>query len=160
MEDKLEKYWRRLFYLRPLAEPTALDLSELDYFGVFRVKDPLDPDRRLWHIYSCSQPEILEVGDKIRQKYGKKNVWEIYRKPTYSRVGLRSTVRKHFSDLKWITSGNLLEAPAKSHYTDERVIKDVSDLFEKEQSRLFEYIMVQNDWYKRYNDQKPWGRSC
>ncbi|XP_020801488.1 uncharacterized protein LOC110178629 isoform X2 [Drosophila serrata] len=155
LEDKLEKYWRRLFYLRPLAEPTGLDLSELEYFGVFSVRDPLAPDRRLWHIYSCTQPEIPELGNKIRQKYGKKNVWEIYRKSTYSAVGFRSIVRKHFSHLKWITNGNLLEAPAKSHYNDERVVRDVSDLYEREQRRLFDYIMVQHDWFKRYNDQKP-----
>nr|XP_017024593.1 uncharacterized protein LOC108076320 isoform X2 [Drosophila kikkawai] len=155
LEDKLEKYWRRLFYLQPLSEPTALDLSELDYFGVFSVRDPLAPDRRLWHIYSCSQPEILQVGDKIRQKYGKKNVWEIYQKPIYSGVGFRSIVKRHFSNLKWITEGNLLEAPEKSHYNDERVLKDVGDLHNKEQRRLFDYIMVQHDWFRRYNDQKP-----
>ncbi|XP_017039112.1 uncharacterized protein LOC108086645 [Drosophila ficusphila] len=155
LEDKLEKYWRRLFYLQPLAESTSLDLSELEYFGVFSVKDPQATDRKLWYIYCCFQPEIAEVVEKVRQKYGKKNVHEVYRKPTFSGVGFRRTVRDYFSHLKWITKGHLLEAPANSYYNDVRIVKTVAELHDKEQRRLFDCIMEQHNWFKKYNDQKP-----
>ncbi|KAH8348174.1 hypothetical protein KR084_004962, partial [Drosophila pseudotakahashii] len=154
-EDKLEKYWRRLFYLQPIAEPTPLDPCAVEYFGVFSITDPQATDRKLWYIYCCLKSEIPEVVERIRQKYGKKNVCEIYQKPTFSGVGLRRSVRDYFSNLKWFASGNLLEAPPNSHYSDERVVKMILDLHAKEQRRIFDYVMVQHDWFKRYNDQKP-----
>ncbi|XP_017132989.1 uncharacterized protein LOC108149731 [Drosophila elegans] len=153
--DKLEKYCRRLFYMDPVAEPTPLDPSAIEYFGVFSVRDPQAPDRKLWYIYYCSQPDISDVVDKVRQKFGRKNVYEIYQKPTFSGVGFRRIVKDYFSHLKWISRGNLLEAPSKSYYNDKKVVKTVSELHYKEQRRLFDYIMVQHDWFKRCNDQKP-----
>ncbi|XP_016928479.4 uncharacterized protein [Drosophila suzukii] len=155
LEDKLEKYWRRLFYLQPNAEPTPLDPCTVEYFGVFSISDPQAAGRKLWCIYCCRKPEIADVVESLRQKYGKKNVYEIYQKPTFSGVGFRKIVKDYFSELKWLASGNLLEAPPNSYYNDERFVKTVSDLHDKEQRRLFDYIMVQHDWFKRYNDQKP-----
>ncbi|XP_050744125.1 uncharacterized protein LOC108022496 isoform X2 [Drosophila biarmipes] len=155
LEDKLEKYWRRLFYLQPKAGPTPLDPGTVEYFGVFGITDPQAADRKLWYIYCCRKPEIPEVGERIRHKYGKKNVHEIYRRATFSGVGFRRIVKDYFSHLKWFVSGNLLEAPPKSYFNDERFVKTISDLNGKEQRRLFDYIMVQHDWFKRYNDQKP-----
>ncbi|XP_052840199.1 uncharacterized protein LOC128254888 [Drosophila gunungcola] len=153
--DKLEKYCRRLFYIDPVAEPTPLDSSAIEHFGVLSVRVPQAPDRKLWYIYYCSHPDISDVVDKVRQKFGRKNVYEIYQKPTFSGVGLCRIVKDYFSQLKWISRGNLLEAPLNTYYNDERVVKSVSELHEKEQRRLFDYIMVQHDWFKRCNDQKP-----
>ncbi|XP_016979751.1 uncharacterized protein LOC108045074 [Drosophila rhopaloa] len=155
LEDKLEKYCRRLFYMQPVSEPTPLDPSAMEYFGVFSVKDPQATDRKLWYIYYCLRPEISGAVEKVRQKFGRKNVYEIYQKLTFSGVGFHKIVKDYFCHLKWISRGNLLEAPPISYYNDEKVVKTVSELHDKEQRRLFDYIMDQHDWFKRYNDQKP-----
>ncbi|KAH8306009.1 hypothetical protein KR018_010294 [Drosophila ironensis] len=155
MEDKLDKYCRRLFYLESKLHPAPTDLSCLEYFGVFRITNPLEPNRKLWLTYSCLQSEIPEVGDKVRRKYGKKHVCELLRKPVYSGFGVRRTVSDYFSNLKWATKGNFLEAPAQSHYNDERMTKTINNLLDKEQKRLYDYMMTHHDWFKRYNDQKP-----
>ncbi|XP_017068713.1 uncharacterized protein LOC108106259 [Drosophila eugracilis] len=154
-EDKLEKYWRRLFYLQPKSETTPLDSCTIEYFGVLSIRDPSATERKLWHIYYCMKPDISDVVNKIREKYGKKNVYEIYQKPIFSGVGFRKIVKDYFSNLKWTTSGNLLEAPPNSYYSDEKFVKTVSNLHYKEQKRIYGYIMEQHNWYKRCNDQKP-----
>ncbi|KAH8401481.1 hypothetical protein KR009_005772, partial [Drosophila setifemur] len=155
MEDKLEKYWRRMFYLRPKLEPTPLDSLGFEYFGVLRIKDTSNPQRNLWFIYSCPQFKIAETMEKERRKYGKKNVIEIFRKPVYSGPGFRAIVRDYFSSLKWFIRGNVLEAPPKSYFNDEKFVKTVNSFHEKETRRIYDYIMIQHDWYRRYNDQKP-----
>ncbi|KAH8232814.1 hypothetical protein KR026_000695, partial [Drosophila bipectinata] len=155
MEDKMEKYWRRMFYLDPKLEPTPLELSTLEYFGAFRIINPNDPKKKHWLIYNCLHSEIAEKVEKVRQKYGKKNVYEIIRKPVYSGWGFRKTVKDHFLNLRWMASGSLLEAPETSYYNDERFVKTVNNLLSGENRRIYDYIMEHHQWFKRYNDQKP-----
>lgn len=155
MEDKIEKCWRRMFYLDPKLEPTPLELSALEYFGVFRIINPVDPNRKQWVIYNCLRSEIAENVEKVCQKYGKKNVFEIFRKPVYSGLGFRKIVRDYFLNLRWKTNGCLLEAPVNSYYNDEKFIKNVNSLLVGEQRRIYDYVMKHHQWFKRNNDQKP-----
>ncbi|EDV37592.2 uncharacterized protein Dana_GF19839 [Drosophila ananassae] len=155
LEDKMEKYWRRMFYLDPKLEPTPLELSELEYFGAFRIINPLDPKRKHWLIYSCLHSEIAENVEKVRRKYGKKNVFEIVRKPVYSGLGFRKIVRDYFVNLRWKANGGFLEAPENSYYNDEKFVKSVNNLLDVEHRRIYDYIMGHLEWFKRYNDQKP-----
>ncbi|XP_033155019.1 uncharacterized protein LOC117137607 isoform X2 [Drosophila mauritiana] len=155
MDDKLEKYWRRLFYMKSVAEPTPLDPDTIEYFGIFSIDEPNVATQKRWYIYYGLRSERLKVLERIRKKYGNRNVREIFLIATFSGVGFHKIVREYFSNLKWFTSRNLLEAPLNSYYNDERLVKTVSDLHNKEQKRIFDYIMIQHDWFRRYNDQKP-----
>ncbi|XP_001975612.3 uncharacterized protein LOC6549394 [Drosophila erecta] len=155
MDDKLEKYWRRLFYMQPIAEPTPLDPEAIEYFGVFSINESPVATQKRWYIYYGLRSERLRVMERTRKKYGKKHVREIFQIATFSGVGFHKIVREYFCNLKWFTSRNILEAPLNSYYNDERLVKTVSDLHKKELKRIFDYIMIQHDWFKRYNDQKP-----
>ncbi|EDW91044.2 uncharacterized protein Dyak_GE12302 [Drosophila yakuba] len=153
-DNKMEKYWRRLFYMQPIAGSTPLDSDTIEYFGIFSISESHVATQKRWYIYYGLRSERLKVMERIRKKYGKKHVWEIFQIATFSGVGFHKIVREYFCNLKWFTSRNLLEAPLNSHYNDERLVKTVSDLNSKELRRIFDYIMIQHDWFKRYNDQK------
>lgn len=141
----------KIFYVKPnVTENTKCDVSIIEYFGVFSLTDLRAPDRKLWYVYYCKKPEIDETVDRIFQKYGKKNVCEIFRKPVFSGVSLRSRVKKHFSELKWYVKGNLLEAPPKSHCNEERMMKIMMDLYHDEQKMLYNYIGMSHNAFNRY----------
>lgn len=141
----------KIFYMkRDYTQDTKCDPSIVEYFGVFSLTDVRAPDRKLWYVYYCKKSEIDETMDRIFQKYGKKNVCEIFRKPVFSGLSLRSRVKKHFSELKWYVKGNLLEAPPKSLYNEERMIKAISDLYCDEQKMLYNYIGMKHNAFNRY----------
>lgn len=141
----------KIFYIkRDYTQDTKCDPSTVEFFGVFSLTDLRAPDRKLWYVYYCKKSEIDETVDRIFQKYGKKNVCEIFRKPVFSGVSLRSRVKKHFSELKWYVKGNILEAPPKSLYNEERMIKAMSDLYYDEQKMLYNYIGMKHSAFSRY----------
>ncbi|KAI8038558.1 hypothetical protein M5D96_008465 [Drosophila gunungcola] len=76
-------------------------------------------------------------------------MFDLYRTPVFSGAALRVAVKKHFSELKWFTTGSLLEAPPKSHFNDERVVKTIVDLHHLEQQRLYNYVMGKSKWFRR-----------
>ncbi|KAH8394705.1 hypothetical protein KR222_002082, partial [Zaprionus bogoriensis] len=149
--EQFEEHLHRMFYIkRDYSAETNCDPSIVEYFGVFGLTDVRAPERKLWYVYYCKKPEIDETVERIFQKYGKKNVCEIFRKPVLSGVSLRSRVKKHFHELKWYVKGNLLEAPPKSHYNVERMMKSMSDLYHDEQKMLYNYIGMKHNCYTRY----------
>ncbi|XP_034111180.1 uncharacterized protein LOC117572456 isoform X1 [Drosophila albomicans] len=150
-EEEFEAYLHRIFYIKPYTEESKCDPSIVEYFGVFSLTDIRAPERKLWYIYYCKQPDIDETVDRIFQKYGKKNVCELFRKPIFSGVSLRTRVKTHFSELKWYVKGNLLEAPPKSHYNDERMAKTITDLYNDERKMLYNYICMKHNAFSRYN---------
>ncbi|KAL7738227.1 hypothetical protein ACLKA6_006560 [Drosophila palustris] len=150
-EEEFERHLHNIFYVKQNAEETKCDPSIIEYFGVLALTDVRAPERKLWYIYYCKQPDIDETVERIFQKYGKKNMCELFRKPIYSGVSLRSRVKKHFAELKWYVKGNLLEAPPKSHYNDERMAKAISDLYFEERKMLYDYICMSHKVYHRYS---------
>ncbi|XP_015034172.2 uncharacterized protein LOC26529021 [Drosophila willistoni] len=149
-EDKFEKHLRVLFYMNPLPENPKCDTSKLEFFGVLRLKDVLKPERNLWCIYHCRQPDIDRTIDALLEKYGKKNMCEIFRKPIFKGAALRAAVKKYFTDLKWFVKGNLLEAPPKRHFNDDRVIKCLTDVYNIERQKLHNFVVMQLHWGNQY----------
>ncbi|XP_016946936.1 uncharacterized protein LOC108022494 [Drosophila biarmipes] len=150
LEEEIDNHLRRIFYIKPKADSPKCNPYIVEFFGVLSLTDLRAPERKLWVIYYCKQPELDKTVDEIHQKYGKKNMFDLYRTPVFSGAALRASVKKHFAGLKWFTNGNLLEAPPKSHFNDERVVKTIADLHHQEQQRLYNYVMVKNMWFKRY----------
>ncbi|XP_017132991.1 uncharacterized protein LOC108149732 [Drosophila elegans] len=150
LEEEIDSHLRRIFYIKP-KESAPLNPYIVEFFGVLSLKDLRAPERKLWVIYYCKQPELDKTVDEIHQKYGKKNMFDLYRTPVFSGAALRVAVKKHFSELKWFTTGSLLETPPKSHFNDERVVKTIVDLHHLEQQRLYNYVMVKNKWFRQYN---------
>ncbi|XP_017146441.1 uncharacterized protein LOC108158543 [Drosophila miranda] len=149
--EEFDKHLRYVLHMKPKEDPPKCNTYVVEFFGVLSLTDLRAPERKLWYIYYCKQSDIDQTVDQIHQKYGKKNMYDLFRKPVFSGAGLRASVKKHFSELKWFTKGNLLEAPPKSHFNDERVCKTITDLYNIEQQRLYNYVMVKNQWYWRYN---------
>ncbi|XP_070069847.1 uncharacterized protein [Drosophila takahashii] len=150
LEEEIDNHLRRVFYIKPNGDSPKMNPYIVEFFGVLSLNDLRAPERKLWVIYFCKQPELDKTVDEIHQKYGKKNMFDLYRTPVFSGAALRASVKKHFSGLKWFTNGNLLEAPPKSHFNDERVVKTITDLHHQEQQRLYNYVMVKHMWYHRY----------
>ncbi|EDV56013.2 uncharacterized protein LOC6549395 [Drosophila erecta] len=148
--EEIDNHLRRLFYIKPKAENPKLNPYVVEFFGVLSLTDLRAPQRKLWVIYYAKQPDLDKTVDEIHEKYGKKNMFDMYRTPVFSGAALRDSVKKHFSNLKWFTKGNLLEAPPKSHFNDERVVKTITDLHHLEHQRLYNYVMVKNMWFSRY----------
>ncbi|XP_030243925.1 uncharacterized protein LOC115564123 isoform X2 [Drosophila navojoa] len=150
-DDEFEKYLHRLFYVTPTEETSKCDPSNIEYFGVLSLTDVRSPDRKLWYIYYSKQPEVDETLNRIFHKYGKKNMCEIFRKPTFSGVGLRDRVKRHFQDKKWYVKGNILEAPPKSPYNDDRMLKMITELYNDERKMLYNYICMTHDSFIKYH---------
>ncbi|ALC41776.1 CG33469, partial [Drosophila busckii] len=148
-DNEFAPYLRRIFYLKPEKEIEA-DASAIEYFGVFNLTDVRAPERKLWYVYYCKKSEIDDTVDRIFQKYGKKNLCEIFRKPVFSGLSLRSRVKSHFSEQKWYVKGNLLEAPPKGRYNDERMAKAIGDLYNAEQLKIYNYIGMKYNQNKSY----------
>ncbi|EDW00853.1 uncharacterized protein LOC6559722 isoform X3 [Drosophila grimshawi] len=136
-DDKFEKYLHKLFYVPPNYE---YDPSVVEIFGVLSLTDVRQPDRKLWYLYHCKQTEVDETLDRIFKKYGKKNMREIFRKRTFSGVGLRERVKAHFANKKLYVKEKLIEAPRNSSFNDDKVIKHVTELYDEERRLLFEYV--------------------
>ncbi|XP_030388434.1 uncharacterized protein LOC115634696 [Scaptodrosophila lebanonensis] len=150
-EDRFEEYLRRIFYLKSAEEIKRTNSSVVEYFGVLSLTDFRRPERKLWYLFYCPQSRIVETLDQLQTKYGKKNICEIFRKPVFSGVGMRAVVKKHFSEMKWYTNGNLIEAPPKSYYDDKRMLKTLTDLYNLERKKLYNYISMKHNHFKRYN---------
>jgi len=140
----------KIFNVTQTNEKTECDPSIIEYFGVLGLTDVNAPERKLWYIYYCKQPEIDQTVDRIFQKYGKKNLCELFRKPVFCGVSMRTRVKKHFAGLRWYVKGNLLEAPPKSHMTDERMAKAINDLYFEERKMLYDYICMKHNYYCGY----------
>ncbi|KAH8232817.1 hypothetical protein KR026_000696, partial [Drosophila bipectinata] len=151
LESEIDNHLKRIFYIKPNGVPLNSKPFVVEFFGVLSLTDMRAPDRKLWVIYHCKQPDLDKTVDEIHEKYGKKNMYDLFRKPVFSGLALRASVKKHFANLKWYTKGNVLEAPPKSHFNDERVVKAINDLHHLEQQRLYNYVMVKNNWFKRYS---------
>ncbi|XP_034478505.1 uncharacterized protein LOC117784794 isoform X1 [Drosophila innubila] len=149
-DEDFEEYLHKIFYIKQNTDESKCDPSIVEYFGVLSLTDVNSPERKLWYIYYCKQPEIDETVERIFEKYGKKNMYELFRKPICSGVSLRTRVKKHFSGLKWYVKGNLLEAPPKSHYNNERMAKAISDLYFEERKMLYNYICMKHNAYSKY----------
>ncbi|XP_002091331.3 uncharacterized protein LOC6530405 [Drosophila yakuba] len=149
LEEQIDSRLRRLFYIKPKADNPKLKPYVVEFFGVLSLTDLRAPQRKLWVIYNAKQPDLDKTIDEIHEKYGKKNMFDLYRTPVFSGAALRDSVKKHFSNLKWFTTGSLLEAPPKSHFNDERVVKTITDLHHLEHQRLYNYVMVKNMWFTR-----------
>ncbi|EDW60891.2 uncharacterized protein [Drosophila virilis] len=149
-DDEFETYLHRMFYIKPTEETTKCDPSIVECFGVLSLTDMRAPDRKLWYIYYCKQPEVDDTLNRIFHKYGKKNMCEIFRKPTFSGVGLRARVKTYFSEKKWLVKGNLLEAPPKSLYNNDRMVRNITDLYNEERKMLYTYICMKHDAFSRY----------
>lgn len=151
LESEIDNHLRRIFYIKPVKETHNCKPYIPEFFGVLSLTDVRSPERKLWVIYHSKQPDLDKTVDEIHQKYGKKNMYDLFRKPVFSGLALRASVKKHFAQLKWYTNGNVLEAPPKSHFNDERVVKAINDLHHLEQQRLYNYVMVKNHWSKQYS---------
>lgn len=149
-DAEFEHHLHKIFYVKQTDVKTECDQSIIEYFGVLGLTDVNAPERKLWYIYYCKQPEIDQTVDRIFQKYGKKNLCELFRKPIFCGVSMRTRVKKHFAGLRWYVKGNLLEAPPKSHYTDERMAKAINDLYFEERKMLYNYICMKHNDYSRY----------
>ncbi|SPP75297.1 uncharacterized protein LOC117578521 isoform X1 [Drosophila guanche] len=150
-DAEMDNHLRCIFYIKPKPAPTKCSPFVVEFFGVLSLTDLREPERKLWYIYYCKQSDIEHTVHQIHQKYGKKNMYEIFQKPVFSGAALRASVKKHFAELKWFTKGNLLEAPPKSHFNNERVCKTVTDLRNIEQQRIYNYVLVKSQWYSMYN---------
>ncbi|KRF98126.1 uncharacterized protein Dwil_GK27019 [Drosophila willistoni] len=75
---------------------------------------------------------------------------EIFRKPIFKGAALRAAVKKYFTDLKWFVKGNLLEAPPKRHFNDDRVIKCLTDVYNIERQKLHNFVVMQLHWGNQY----------
>ncbi|KAH8401480.1 hypothetical protein KR009_005773 [Drosophila setifemur] len=151
LEEEIDNHLRRIFYIKPRGEPQKYKPYIVEFFGVLSLTDLRAPDRKLWVIYNCKKPDLDKTINEIHEKYGKKNMYDIFRVPVFSGPALRASVKKRFSELKFFTTGSLLEAPPKSHFNDERVVKIITEQHHFEQQRLYNYVMVKNMWFKRYN---------
>ncbi|KAH8306008.1 hypothetical protein KR018_010295, partial [Drosophila ironensis] len=151
LDAEIEDHLRRILYIKNKEEPQKYKPYVPEFFGVLSLTDLRARDRKLWVIYHCKQPDLDKTIDEIHQKYGKKNMYDLFRTPVFSGPALRASVKKHFEEMKWFATGNLLEAPPKSHYNDERVVKAIADLHHLEQQKLYNYIMVKNNWWNRYS---------
>ncbi|XP_043644543.1 uncharacterized protein LOC122614121 [Drosophila teissieri] len=151
LEEEIDSHLRRLFYIKPKVDNPKRKPYVVEFFGVLSLTDLRAPQRKLWVIYNAKQPDLDKTVDEIHEKYGKKNMFDLYRTPVFSGAALRDSVKKHFSNLKWFTTGSLLEAPPKSHFNDERVVKTITDLHHLEHQRLYNYVMVKNMWFTRYH---------
>ncbi|XP_023175521.1 uncharacterized protein LOC111602594 [Drosophila hydei] len=148
--DEFEKYLSRMFYIKPCEVTSKCDESNVEYFGVLSLTDVRSPDRKLWYIYYSKQPEVDETLSRIFHKYGKKNMCEIFRKHTFSGVGLRARVKAFFYEKRWHVKGNLLEAPAKSSFNNDQMIKIITDLHHEERKMLYSFLCMKHNGVRTY----------
>ncbi|KAH8401622.1 hypothetical protein KR009_006868, partial [Drosophila setifemur] len=150
LEKRLETYMRKVFYFRDIDTKNGYDPAAIEYFGVLSLIDVRSPRRKLWYIYYASENDLEQTVDRIHHKYGKKNMFELYRKPVFSGAGMRSRVKNHFAGLKWYVKGNILEATPDSPYNDEKVVNTIADLYHSERRRYFDFLVHRNQLYKQY----------
>ncbi|EDW00851.1 uncharacterized protein LOC6559070 [Drosophila grimshawi] len=137
---EFERYLYRSFHFGPNTKIRQYDPSIMEIFGVLSLTDVRQPDRKLWYVYYCKQTEVDETLDRIFKKYGKKNMREIFRKPVFSGVDLCDKVKDHFAEKKLYVKGKLIEAPRNSPYNDDKIMRQVTGLYDEEQRLLFQYV--------------------
>ncbi|XP_068147874.1 uncharacterized protein [Drosophila tropicalis] len=150
LDDRLEEYMRGMCHVNPKKGPTECDIAIVEYFGVLSLTDVRAPRRKLWYIYYSRSDEIDNTVDRIHRKYGQKNMYELFRKPIYSGADFRGRVKANFANLKWYVKGNILEAPPQSTYTDEKVIRVITDLYYAERRIYYDYLKGRNDYLSRW----------
>ncbi|XP_017068710.1 uncharacterized protein LOC108106257 [Drosophila eugracilis] len=150
LEQRLETYMRRICGLKNIYTQNEYDPNEVEYFGVLSLRDARAPRRKLWYMYYATTDQLDTTVDRIHRKYGQKNMYELFRKPVYSGVGMRSRVKYHFGGLKWYVKGNILEAPPESSYNDEKVVNTIADLYQAERRKYYDYLASANDRYKKW----------
>ncbi|XP_023175519.1 uncharacterized protein LOC111602593 [Drosophila hydei] len=149
-DDVFEEHWHKIFCITPSRDPPKCDPSVLEYFGVLSLTDIRSPDRKLWYIYYSKQPEVDETLNRIFHKYGKKNMCEIFRKHTFSGVGLRARVKAYFYDKKWHVKGNILEAPAKTSCNSDQMLKMITDLYNEERRMLYGFLCMKHNGIRKH----------
>ncbi|XP_032591378.1 uncharacterized protein LOC6559722 isoform X2 [Drosophila grimshawi] len=152
-DDRFVKHLQKLFYMPPNIE---YDPSVIDMFGVLSLTDVRQPDRKLWYMYYCKQNEVDETLDRIFKKYGKKNMREIFRKRVFSGFGLRERLKTHFANKKLYVKEKLIEAPRNSSFNDDKVIKNVTEVYNKERRLIFEYVCRKHLGYPYMYCESAW----
>ncbi|XP_016997948.2 uncharacterized protein [Drosophila takahashii] len=145
LEKRLDTYMRRIFYLKEIYTTNEYDPNEVEYFVVFSLTDVRAPRRKLWYMYYATTDQLDKTVDRIHRKYGQKNMYELFRKPVFTGVGMRSRVRNHFGGLKWYVKGNVLEASPDSPYNDEKVINTIADLYQAERRKCYDFLVSRNN---------------
>ncbi|XP_039484497.1 uncharacterized protein LOC120447130 [Drosophila santomea] len=151
LEKRLETYLRRAYCLKEVDTKNGYDPHEVEYFGVLSLNDVRAPRRKLWYMYYATTDQLDKVVDQIHRKYGQRNMYDLFRKPVYTGAGMRSRVKNHFKGLKWHVKGNILEAPPESSYNDEKVVNTISDLYQDERRKYYDYLMSRSNYFKSYN---------
>ncbi|KAH8306005.1 hypothetical protein KR018_010290, partial [Drosophila ironensis] len=141
LEERLETFMRHVFWLPEIYTKNEHDPGTIEYFGVLSLKDVRSPGRKLWYMYYATTDQLDNVVDRIHRKYGQKNMYELFRKPVFSGAGMRARVKDHFSGLKWLVKGNILEAPPGNLYNDEKVINTIADLYQAERRRYYDFVL-------------------
>ncbi|EDV37591.1 uncharacterized protein Dana_GF13526 [Drosophila ananassae] len=152
LEERLDTYMRRIFYLRDSHLATQEhDPAIVEYFGVLSLTNVRAPRRKLWYMYYATADELDATVDQIHKKYGQKNMYDLYRKPVFSGSGMRARVKNHFSALKWYVKGNILEAPPDSPYNDEKVVNTIADLYQADRRRYHDLLVGKNSDFVKWN---------
>ncbi|XP_034652746.1 uncharacterized protein LOC117891409 [Drosophila subobscura] len=150
LERRLEQYMRTICRSKDNWNERECDPGAVEFFGVMSLTDVRSPRRKIWYMYYSAGDQIDVTVDRILHKYGKKNMYDLFRKPIFSGAGMRSIVKDHFAALNWYVKGNILEAPPDNSYNDEKVINTINDLYYAERRRHCNFLMMCDASFNRY----------